>query len=75
MIESRDVFIEDDIRPPFFNMDDVETYSEKAFSSVYYLLMESLSEGKLEINGHARHAANQVPTNFCYPNQTKKYSS
>lgn len=58
MIDSRELFIQDDTRPPFFSVDELETYSEKAFSSAYYLLLEALSQG--EVKGHARHAANQV---------------
>ena len=58
MIEAREIFLEDDVKPPYFTIEDVESYSEKAFSPVYYLLLESL--GSTEINGHARHAANQV---------------
>ena len=59
MIEAREIYLEDDVRPPFASMEDVESYSERTFSSVYFLLMESLS-GINEVNGHARHAANQV---------------
>ena len=42
-------------------MQDVDVYSEKAFSSIYYLLLESLAAKEAtEVKGHARHAANQV---------------
>ena len=65
MIESRDLFVEDDARPPFFSMEDVDVYSGKAFSSIYYLLLESLATSEAgEVKGHARHAVNQVSTDF-----------
>ena len=38
----------------------VEEYGEKAFSSVYFFLLECLLENNQEMKGHARHAANQV---------------
>ena len=61
MIEARDLFVEDDARPPFFSMEDVDIYSGKAFSSIYYLLLESLASSEAgEVKGHARHAVNQV---------------
>ena len=61
LIDSRDLFVEDTARPPFFSMEDVDVYSGKAFSSIYYLLLESLANlESSEIKGHARHAANQV---------------
>ena len=68
MIESRDLFVEDDARPPFFSMEDVDVYSGKAFSSIYYLLLESLATSEAgEVKGHARHAVNQVSNKeFCF---------
>lgn len=61
LIDSRDLFVEDTARPPFFSMEDVDVYSGKAFSSIYYLLLESLANlESSEIKGHARHAANQL---------------
>jgi hypothetical protein len=64
LIESRDLFVEDDARPPFFSMEDVDVYSGKAFSSIYYLLLESLATVEAcEVKGHARHAVNQVSKN------------
>ena len=63
MVEAREVYLEDHVRPPFASMDDVESYSEKTFSSVYFLLLESLADNG-EVNGHARHAANQVFQDF-----------
>ena len=37
----------------------------KAFSSIYYLLLESLATLEAgEVKGHARHAVNQVSTDF-----------
>ena len=65
LIDARDLFVEDDVRPPFFSMEDVDTYSDKAFSSIYYLLLESLATVETgEVKGHARHAATQVLRNF-----------
>ena len=65
MIEARDLFVEDDARPPFFSMEDVDIYSGKAFSSIYYLLLESLATSEAgEVKGHARHAVNQVSTDI-----------
>jgi hypothetical protein len=62
MIESREVFIDDDLRPPFDTIDQVEAYGVKAFSSVHFLLLEALltDNNNTDIKGHARHAANQV---------------
>jgi len=61
LIDARDLFVEDDVRPPFFSMEDVDTYSDKAFSSIYYLLLESLATVETgEVKGHARHAATQL---------------
>jgi len=63
LIDARELFVEDNVRPPFFSMEDVDVYSEKAFSSIYYLLLESLAAKEAtEVKGHARHAANQVST-------------
>ena len=59
MIDAREIFINDDIRPPFDTLADVEAYAEKAFSSIYYLLLEALASTDQQ-DGHARHAANQV---------------
>ena len=65
MIEAREVFINDDVRPPFDTIADVEGYAEKAFSSVHFLLLEALaSANNQDVKGHARHAANQVPFYF-----------
>jgi len=61
LIDARDLFVEDNVRPPFFSMQDVDVYSEEAFSSIYYLLLESLAAKEAtEVKGHARHAANQL---------------
>jgi len=61
LIDARDLFVEDDARPPFFSMEDVDIYSGKAFSSIYYLLLESLATSEAgEVKGHARHAVNQL---------------
>ena len=59
MVESREVFINDDLKPPFDTIADVEDYAEKAFSSVHFLLLEALANGH-EVKGHARHAAHQL---------------
>ena len=64
MLTSRDIYLEDDVRPPFVTIKDVEDYGEKAFSSVYFLLMECLMNENQEAKGHARHAANQVCLEF-----------
>ena len=61
MIDARDLFVDDNVRPPFFSMQDIDVYSEKAFSSIYYLLLESLATKEAtEVKGHARHSANQL---------------
>ena len=61
LIDARDLFVDDNVRPPFFSMQDVDVYSEKAFSSIYYLLLESLATKEAtEVKGHARHSANQL---------------
>ena len=60
MIESRELFLEDDKRPPFYAIEDVEAYGEKAFASILYLLLEALAKDSKEVKGHARHAAKQV---------------
>ena len=67
MIDARELFLHDDVRPPFDSMEDVQAYAEKAFSSVHYLLLECLRSGtdNQEMKGHARHAANQV-CNVCF---------
>ena len=61
LVQSREIFMSDQ-RQPFKSMDDVERYSEYAFSSINNILLESLidSDDKLELNGHARHSANQL---------------
>ena len=65
MIDARDLFVDDNVRPPFFSMQDIDVYSEKAFSSIYYLLLESLATKEAtEVKGHARHSANQVSKYF-----------
>ena len=60
MIDARDIFLEDDIRPPFGTVEQLEEYGEKAFSSVHFFLLECLLGENQEMKGHARHAANQV---------------
>ena len=67
MIDAREIFINDDVRPPFDSISDVEAYAEKAFSSIYYLLNEALASAKQQdVKGHARHAANQVKNSFVH---------
>ena len=67
MIEAREVFINDDVRPPFDTIADVDDYAEKAFSSVHFLLLEALaSANNQDVKGHARHAANQVTLCFLF---------
>ena len=67
MIDAREIFINDDIRPPFDTISDVEVYAEKAFSSIYYLLIEALASAKQQdVKGHARHAANQVKNSLVH---------
>ena len=53
MIKSREQFLSD---KPFSNLEEVEAYSDQAFSSVYLLLLELLSG----CSGHAKHAATQL---------------
>ena len=36
LIEARDLFVEDDARPPFFSMEDVDIYSGKV-PFIYYI--------------------------------------
>lgn len=67
MVEAREIFINDDVRPPFDTIDDVKAYSKNAFSSVYYLLLESLLLDQSDMKGHARHAATQVYFRYLYP--------
>ena len=64
MIDARDIFLEDDVRPPFGTVEQLEEYGEKAFSSVHFFLLECLLEENQEMKGHARHAANQVHIDF-----------
>lgn len=73
MIEAREIFINDDLRPPFDTIDDVKAYSKNAFSSAYYLLQEALlnDNNNPEMKGHARHAATQVN---CFSNHFKVLS-
>jgi len=49
---SRDHFLSD---RPFHSLEEVEEYGEKAFSSVYLLLLEVMGNS----SGHAKHAATQ----------------
>ena len=61
LVSSREIFLSDH-QQPFKTIEDVEKYSENAFSSINTILLESLisSDSQLELNGHARHAANQL---------------
>jgi len=53
MIKSREQFLSD---KPFSNLEEVEAYSDHAFSSVYLLLLELLGG----CSGHAKHAVTQL---------------
>ena len=53
IISSREKFLSDS---PFDSLEDVETYGEQAFSSVYLVLLECLGNK----NGHVKHAATQL---------------
>jgi len=50
IIESREQFLSD---RPFASVEEVESYGEKAFSSVYLILLEIMKND----NGHIKHAA------------------
>ena len=60
IISSREVFLSN--HQPFQSMEDVEKYSKNAFSSINNILLESLidSQNGNELNGHAKHCANQL---------------
>ncbi len=57
LIESRRRSLSD---VPFGSLDEVDKYAHEAFSSLNYLLLESLGSDDLKATGHARHAANQL---------------
>lgn len=61
LVKSREIFLSDHLQP-FKTMDDVEKYSEYAFSSINNILLECLVDcnKEIELNGHARHCANQL---------------
>ena len=60
LVSSREVFLSE--QQPFQNMEDVEKYSEHAFSSINNILLECLINPRngSELHGHARHCANQL---------------
>lgn len=57
---SRDYFLSD---KPFDSLEQVEQYGEKAFSSVYLVLLEIAGN----TNGHVKHAATQFPALLGHP--------
>ena len=61
LVKSREIFLSDH-HQPFKSMDDVEKYADNAFSSINNILLECLVEciNEIELNGHARHCANQL---------------
>ena len=61
LVSSREIFLSDP-QCPFQNIDDVNKYSEHAFSSINNILLECLMDSNCskEIHGHARHCANQL---------------
>lgn len=60
LIDSRDTFLDDELKPPFDTMDEVDAYAEQAFSSIHCLVLETLAQKTAGVKGHARHAANQL---------------
>ena len=61
LIGSREIFLSDH-QQPFQSMEDVEKYSEQAFSSINNILLECLIDQQkvTDLHGHARHCANQL---------------